>query len=88
MSADGRMQVSGDVGLKGSQTYPELFGWAVAHVLSRHHAEMVASAIESLEAEADMPEITLHELLGGEDDDQWDDAELGGTFSLLMQLAR
>ena len=82
------MQVSGDAGLKQSQTYPALFGWAVAHVFSHHHAEVAAGTNAILTAEAMGPEITLDELLGAEGGDAWGDAELHGVLELLMHLAQ
>jgi len=38
---DGTKQISGDAGLKETQTYPELFGHAVALVYQRHRQDLV-----------------------------------------------
>ena len=81
VSAAGRKQVTGSDGLKDTQTYPDLFGSAVASVASSHRSELVRAAARI--AYGAHREITMDELFG-DDDDEWHDADLNPVFDLLI----
>ena len=85
---DGRRQVSGDVGLKGTQAYPQGFGNAVALMYDRNRESILAWAKHAYENSiAASSDFTL-EWVWQTADDMWPDADLGGVFGILLASAR
>ena len=80
---NGRRQVTGDTGLKDTQTYPPSFGHAVAATFNSHRSELIGRS-RDMQAE-ELEEISLDQLMSGTDD--WRDASLDPVFELLMELA-
>ncbi len=81
MTRDGRKQVNGGPDLKDSQTYPDLFGYAVCSVAMGHKAELqAAESAKQLDEGAE--EITLEQLTSGLD--RWPDANVDPVLAVLM----
>ena len=81
--ADGNRQVNGGAGLKDSQTYPILFGYAVAKLYTDCRAELTREWMRAHLCDVDA--ITLDELMGGGAPvDTWEDADLHPVMELLM----
>ncbi len=79
-SAEGRKRITGSDGLKDTQTYPPLFGHAVAAVCSAHYLDTWRTGAGRRYLAN--REITFDELFN--ETDEWDDAALGPVFDLLM----
>ena len=87
-SADGRLQASGGAGLKESQTYPAVFGGAVATLLLKYRSQIIAAHQQRELDQADFATpISLDELCPSGPVDTWDDARLGDALILGMQMA-
>lgn len=82
-SADGTKQINGGAGLKESQTYPVLFGYAVAKVYIDWRPQLTREWMRTHLCNVD--DITLAELMGaGTLVDTWEDADLHPVMDLLM----
>lgn len=83
VGSDGRMHTNGGGNaLKSTQSYPNMFGFAVEAVCSAHVQEIlfVASAMGQLHGQ----EISFAELTEGVD--RWHDANLNPCFDLVMRV--
>ena len=79
----GRACSDGATGLRGSQEYPPLFGYAVARLYTQYRAECRHYATLLRESQGNEP---VGEALVGDDTDDWIDACLGSTIRMLMSL--
>ena len=82
VSSTGRKQVTGGTGLKATQSYPSLFGFAVQRLCEQHQSNCAAVDVAD-------DEITLDSLCpdAGAAFDPWQDAILDGVFEVLMQMS-
>ena len=87
-SASGNRHVSGDVGLKASQTYPSDFGVAIANMYLGNLDVIGDMAMNMLQhADPKLAESDWEWLWGDLPDDPWADAHLGSVFALLRSMA-
>ena len=80
---DGTRAVHGGPRLKDTQSYPVLFGAAVATVYNKFRPALLA---EPRPVRAVL-ELTVDAVVGPSDGDMWADALLGPCFELLMAMA-